>query len=82
MFMWNGEGGEGELENTDRKGGDNRVLGGECEWREGGNKRVKVAGVILLLGPVELTLTMARELNLSVSIHNESDVKWANRRID
>lgn len=47
MFIWDGER-EGELGNTDKKVGD---------------KRVKVAGEILLLEPVELTLTMSLKPN-------------------
>lgn len=58
MFIWNGERG-GELENTEEKGGEKKrgmwasVNGGEWETKG------KVVGVILLLEPVALTLTVA-----------------------
>ncbi len=53
---------------------------GEGEWREVGDEGVKVVGVILLLEPVALTLTVAWKPNQSVSIHTESGFMWADSR--
>lgn len=67
---------KGELGDTDRKGGVQRALGESVNEGKWERKRVKMAAVILLLEPVQLTLTMAWEADQSVSIHNESGVKW------
>lgn len=53
-------------------------VAGEGEWREAGGRRGgKVVGVIPLLEPVALTLTVAWKPNQSVSIHAESGFMWA-----
>lgn len=63
----------GELVNT--RAGRGRGRG----WMEGsgGRRGGKVVGVIPLLEPVALTLTVAWKPNQSVSIHAESGFLWA-----
>lgn len=63
------EEGEGEYRREGRRGKKDMVEG---EWRKVGDE-----GVILLLEPVALTLTVAWKQNQSVSIHTKSGFMWA-----
>lgn len=60
-----------------KKGEKKRRDVDDGEWRKVGEEGVNVVGVIPLLGPVALTLTVAWKPNQSVSIHAESGFMWA-----
>lgn len=62
---------------TQKRGRRKKRDVGEGEWRKVGDEGVKVVGVVLLLEPVALTLTVAWKPNQSVSIHTESGFMWA-----
>lgn len=79
VFIWNGQR-AGELENTGGRRGGGRDVG-EGEWTQVGSWGVKVVGVILLLEPVALTLTVAWKPSQSISIHTESGFMWADSSI-